>query len=352
MRIKVKDIAKELGVSPATVSLALNGRQGVKEETREKILAYADELEARRVVRTDKGMVMMLIYVKNGVIMERSLEKKAEEMPTEGPLVREARELACQCGYELVFRIFREGCEALEDLLEECRRKKVKGMYIMAAEMQPGDIYPFLRLGIPVVTGDNLFYEEGIDSYLIDNKEGIRRGVDYLVDKGHSHIVYLAENIDIFNFRERREAFIEEMAKRECGDGTRRIRHLGSSLEEVFASMSRYLDEGLWHTTAFILESSVISLGASKALLQHNFRIPRDISLLGFDALPPVSIPGVNLTLIKGTHTRRHIAGVKHLLQHVEEKEEETVRIYYRTRILEGDSVFDKARYIYTEKRG
>ena len=80
----------------------------------------------------------------------------------------------------------------------------------MAAEMSKAD-NPFLELKIPIVTGDNLFYEEGIDSFLIDNREGIRRGVDYLVDKGHSHIVYLAENIDIFNFIERREAFVLEI---------------------------------------------------------------------------------------------------------------------------------------------
>lgn len=83
--------------------------------------------------------------------------------------------------------------------------------------MGKSDIYPFLELQIPIVTGDNLFYEEGINSFLIDNREGIRRGVDYLVDKGHSRIVYL--------------------------------------------------DEGMRGVTAFILESSVISMWGSKRFL-------------------------------------------------------------------------------------
>ena len=77
----------------------------------------------------------------------------------------------------------------------------------------------------------------------MDNKEGIVRGVDYLVDRGHSHIVYLAENTDIFNFVERREAFIREMAKRQCGDSSNRIRHLGNTVEEIYQSMNQYLDE-------------------------------------------------------------------------------------------------------------
>lgn len=104
--------------------------------------------------------------------------------------------------------MFQEQFEEIGNLISECREKDVKGIYIMAAEMGKSDIYPFLELQIPIVTGDNLFYEEGINSFLIDNREGIRRGVDYLVDKGHSRIVYLAEDIDIFNFLERRDVHV------------------------------------------------------------------------------------------------------------------------------------------------
>ena len=163
--------------------------------------------------------------------------------------------------------------------------------------MGKSDIYPFLELQIPIVTGDNLFYEEGINSFLIDNREGIRRGVDYLVDKGHSRIVYL--------------------------------------------------DEGMRGVTALILESSVISMGVIKALLERNVRIPKDISLIGFDAVAPVELPGFELTLIKGTHTKRHLAAVKHLMQYMKDENEEIMRVYYRTRLFEGQTVFDKSKYMY-----
>jgi len=91
----------------------------------------------------------------------------------------------------------------------------------------------------------------------------------------------------------------------------------------------------------------VVSLGVSKALLERNIRVPRDISLIGFDALPNLSIPGINLTLIKGTHTMRHKAAMSHLIRHIENEEGEMVRVYYKTRLLEGESVFDKNKYIY-----
>lgn len=354
MRIKAKEIAKELGISEATVSLAINDRPGVKAETKKRVLDYIRKKEEEARIEdlnqkptSDRGTVLMLNYIKSGDIMEHSDRYHRSTVAEPSPLDRKLAETVAKEGYRFQHWIFREKMQSLDKLFSECREFQVKGIYILAAEMRREDIYPFQRLKIPIVTGDNLFYAEGIDSYLIDNREGIARCVNYLVDKGHSHIVYLAESIDIFNFVERREAFILEMAKRELGDASNRIRYLGKNVEEVCESMRQYLDRGLKSTTAFVLESSVISLGVCKALMERQMRIPRDISLIGFDALPPYSLPGIELTIIKGTHTKRHLARVEHLLRHMKDENEEIVKVYYRTRLLEGNSVFDKTKYIY-----
>ena len=97
------------------------------------------------------------------------------------PVIETIKAIVEKSGYSFEYRLFQEKCEHVENLIAECREKDVKGIYIMAAEMEKSDIYPFLELQIPIVTGDNLFYEEGINSFLIDNREGIRRGVDYLI---------------------------------------------------------------------------------------------------------------------------------------------------------------------------
>ncbi|MEY8355152.1 LacI family DNA-binding transcriptional regulator [Lachnospiraceae bacterium 54-53] len=349
MRIKSKDIAAALGISQATVSLVLNDKPGVNPGTRRKVQEYLEQLVARNNSKLraesaeNRGTVLMLDYIKHGIILKR------KENASQPLLFDNFEYLANQAGYRFDYQEFYEKSGNLEKFLQKCMDNHVKGIYIIAAEMNASDIYPFQQLKIPIVVGDNLFYEQGMDSFLIDNKEGIRRGVDYLVDKGHSHIIYLAENVNIFNFIERREAFVQEMAERQCGDSSNRILHLGNTVDQVYESMNHYLAGGLHKTTAFVLESSVISLGVSKALLEHNIKVPREVSLVGFDALPELSIPGLNLTLIKGTHTKRHTAAVKHLIRHIlaEGEEDEMVRVYYRTRLIEGDSVFDKAKYIY-----
>ena len=341
MRLKYKEIAKELGISPATVSLAINNRPGVNEQTRKKVLDYINQKDHQLLVDTDKviepkGTVMIVNYIKSGSIMNRS----------DHPALKKIEEMLIEKGYRYSYQVFHEDKDDLKRLIEYIRSIDVKGIYLMAAEMQESDIYPFLELSIPLVSGDRLFYGGNIDGFLIDNQEGIRKAVGYLIDKGHHHIIYLAENIDIYNFNERREAFMKEMLQRGYGDSKNRIHYLGSNLDDVYHSMKQYLNKNV-RATAMILESSVVSLGVSKALLEKNIRIPRDISLIGFDVLPPESLLGIEVTVIKGTHTKRHLEAVKHLVRKIEDENEETICIYYRPALIEGNSVFDKKKYIY-----
>lgn len=344
MRIKSKDIAKELDLSPATVSLVLNGRPGVNEKTRRKVLDYMESLTTKEYKThhdcVKEGTVVMINYMKHGIVLKRGI------VSTIIPVHLQMEEAVKKAGYQFKIINYWEEKTEVEAFINQLKSQNVKGIYILAAEMQQADIYPFLKLKIPIVVGDNLFNEQGIDSFLVDNEEGIARGVNYLVEKGHSNIVYLAENLNIFNFLERRDAFIREMAKRGV-DTSKRIKNLGNNVDEVYESMKKYLDEGVKKTSAFLLESSVVSLGVSRAILERQIMIPKDLSLIGFDALPPISLLKIELTLVKGTHTRRHLAAIKHLLRRIEDDETEIVRTYYKTRLLEGNSVFDKTKYIY-----
>ena len=71
--VTIKDIAEQLGVSPATVSLALNGRPGVNEETRLAVLNLANRLGYRGTTSkkavAPQGVINFLIYRKSGSII-------------------------------------------------------------------------------------------------------------------------------------------------------------------------------------------------------------------------------------------------------------------------------------------
>lgn len=354
MKIKAKEIAAELGISPSTVSLALNDRPGISQKTKKQIIDYIRKkekelwIEESSQISQTKGTVLCLNYIKNGLIMKQS--ERLQELNSErmASFQNHMAKYVTEENYKFEFWTFYEKTQNLEHLLNKCKEKNVKGIYLMAAEMTESDIYPFIQLKIPIVTGDNLFSTQGVDSYLIDNRDGISNAIQYLEEKGHRNIVYLAENIDIFNFRERRQAFLYEMSIRNLSNVNSRIWNLGSNIEEVYASMQRYLNKGLGKTTAFIMESSLISQGVCKALRESLLRVPRDISLIGFDSLPEYSIPGIDLTIIKGTHIQRHLDAICHLLLRMKNENKEIMKVYYRPKIIEGNTVFNKKKYIYT----
>ncbi len=344
--LKSKDIAKALKLSEATVSLVLNDRPGVSEKTRQKVLQYIRQEEEKYYENRLKQdshteeTILIIQYIKHGIIFGRTADSDHKYSHL-------LKDVVCKAGYRYEFFAFDERIHDITKYVEQWKKKKLKGIYLMGAEMEKHDILYFSNLDIPIVVGDNNFYDMGIDSYLIDNMEGIKRCVDHLVDCGHSQIVYLAESTDIFNFSERRIGFIEEMKKRNCGDAKKRIVRLGNTFEEIHNNMLEYLKKANHRTTAYVLESSLISMGVMQALLESNVKIPRDVSLIGFDAVPPVNLSDLKLTTVKGTHTRRHQEALKHLMRHVKDEETEIIRVYYRTRLLEGNSVFNKKKYIY-----
>lgn len=347
MKIKSKDVAKALELSEATVSLVLNERPGVNADTRKKVLDYIRQreeetyLQSRMTETKDKGLILMLKYKKHGIIFDRGSSAQNE-------FTEKIRLIMKEEGYQFDYVEYDERRDDLQKMIRQWKEQNLRGIYLLGAEMDKNNIFYFSEIGVPIVAGDNNFYNEGIDSYLVDNREGVRRCVDYLVERGHSQIVYLAESIDIFNFLERREAFILEMARKECGDAHKRIVHLGNTYEEIYKGMCQYLEEGHRRPTAFVLESSLISIGVMQALQEYQIKIPREISLVGFDEVPSVNMSGLRLTIVKGTHTRRHMAALKHLLRHIEDNDTEIIRVYYRTRMQEGNSVHDKTKYIYT----
>lgn len=81
MRIKAKEIAKELGLSEATVSLALNNRPRINANTKKRVLECVRAKQERELKNFEtqensiQGEVMMLNYVKNGIIMKRSQDR-------------------------------------------------------------------------------------------------------------------------------------------------------------------------------------------------------------------------------------------------------------------------------------
>ena len=107
--------------------------------------------------------------------------------------------------------------------------------------------------------------------------------------------------------------------------------------------MSAYLDTKPKLPTAFAADNDIIALGAMKALKEHGFKIPRDISIIGFDDVPFCEISSPALTTIRVFKQEMGQMAVKQLLGKIKSESYIKTKIQICTEFVERKSVRDNS---------
>ena len=296
MPISVRKLAQLLGVSPASVSLALNGKPGVSEETREKILAAALQhglkpVSAPAAVRRSSD-ITLAVYRKHGSICGDTefFSAVIEGMNAE----------ACRRGFRLhVTYIYSDAWEDRQ--LEELRRSGAAGCVLLATEMQQKDIQKFDDFPLPLVVLDSFFPGRCGAYVIIDNFEGARMAVRHLLSRGHRRIGHMASAVPISNFSERKQGLLAALS--EYPEATLQSFPVGTTPEQAYSDMSAHLrrrpfDPALY-PTAFFADNDIIAVSCIRAFREWGVRIPEDISVIGFDDVPLSCVTSPRLSTVR-----------------------------------------------------
>ena len=296
MPISVRKLAQLLGVSPASVSLALNGKPGVSEETREKILAAALQHglkpgSAPASVRRSSD-ITLAVYRKHGSICGDTefFSAVIEGMNAE----------ACRRGFRLhVTYIYSDAWEDRQ--LEELRRSGAAGCVLLATEMQQEDIQKFDDFPLPLVVLDSFFPGRCGAYVTIDNFEGARMAVRHLLSRGHRRIGHMASAVPISNFSERKQGLLAALS--EYPEATLQSFPVGTTPEQAYSDMSAHLrrrpfDPALY-PTAFFADNDIIAVSCIRAFREWGVRIPEDISVIGFDDVPLSCVTSPRLSTVR-----------------------------------------------------
>lgn len=270
----IRDIAKEAGVSVATVSRTLGGTGGVSPGARERVMAAAGRLEYRpnAVARSLRGrstrtLGLVIPNVKNPFFtqMARAVEDEARDR-----------------GYSLVLGNTDEDPEKEAEYLGVLLEKQVDGLIISPARASSPHLAEVERAGLPVVFLDR--YVEGVEAPVVraDGRRAVDELVGYLVGLGHERLAVISGPLETVPGRERLDSFVQGAEKRgvpvaeECvrvGDFRRQ-----SGLESMRELLS--MEEP---PTAVFAANNLMALGALQALSRAGVRVPEDLSFVGFD---------------------------------------------------------------------
>lgn len=285
MAVTIQDLADRLGVSCATVSMALNGRPGVSPATRGRVEALARELGyTGGRAPGSRDSLCFFVYRRYGRVVA--------DTQFFSQLIEAVENTARGMGYGLSL-LYCDGEGELPGAIQSVERSGAGGLLLLATELTEEDFVPFASLPIPIVAMDCDLRGTGADTILIDNREGMLLAVEHLARLGHRQVGYLHSSFSIRNFEQRRQGYLEGAERFGFAPA---VFSLGPTLEEAYRDMAALLASGISLPTALAADNDLIALGAMRAMKHAGLRLPQDVSLTGFDDVPLCMLSDPELT--------------------------------------------------------
>ncbi len=288
-KVTIKDVAKVLGVSYATVSRALSGSPEISEETR------------NRVLKTCRELGYTTNYVARSMVMRKTeilgLIVSNIDNPFMSELANYIEEYARARGYNLMLCNSSHSTEQEEQVFQLLAGRQVDGIILFPTTSHSYEsLKPYLTYMPTVFMSENL-HDLPASYIAVDNYQGVRMGTEYLHSLHHKNILYLGRRKGSTTHKLRAQGYME--ACRDLGlepsflDSNR----LYSSIQMGY-QLARNLFEKPLAYTAIFAATDTLAIGVLQAAEEAGIRIPEDLSLLGFDDILYAGLPTINLTTI------------------------------------------------------
>lgn len=290
----IREIAKLAGVSPSTVSMVLNKKHGISEETREKVIdvieKYGYSPKSHGTQAKVKGNIRFIKYKREGLLVERNGDFISR-------VIDGVVDAARNYGFNL--SITNVSSNSFEDMMDSINQEEVDGIIFLGTEFDSADAQLLQRLKAPVVVLDNQFKNQDFDAVVMDNEAGVFTAVEHLRSLGHTKIGHLGSALHTDNFAAREVGFKAAVKQLDIEYNPSYTFKLMPNIDESFNMMTECIKTAKSLPTAFFADNDIIAIGAIRALKQAGIAVPDDISVIGFDDLPICQMIDPALTTIK-----------------------------------------------------
>jgi len=334
MGITAKELAKELMLSEAAVSMALNNKSGVSTKTRQRVLEAARnrgyDFSKITQEKIPSGTVYFIIFIKHGAVVS--------ETPFFSQLTEGVEKECRNAGYKFSICHLYDDSD-LEKEMGSILYSDCIGIILLGTEMTKEDFHIFEHIRVPVVLLDTYHDSPKMDCVLINNVEGAFKATSHLIKKCKKQPGYLHSSYSIFNFEERADGFYKAVRKNGMSTSNSITHLLSPSVEGAYADMKDLLSRQEPIAECYFADNDAIAVGAIKAFKEFGYRIPFDISIVGFDNMPFSAYIDPGLTTIHVPKQYMGSTAAKRLITVLSENEFYPVKIEIETSLLQRGSV-------------
>lgn len=328
-KMRIKDVAREAGVSTATVSHVLNQTRFVSAETRERVMQaiercnYYPNANARSLASGRSNTLGLLISdISNPFFPE---------------LVKSIETAASERGYDVILSNTDYDAERTLKSVRRFIERKVAGVALMTSELDGGLIEELARCHVPVVFLDIGSAGLCMSNIVVNYEAGIGEAINHLVWLGHRRIAYLGGPRRLRSAAKRLEAFLQSMANHLPGAGSPAV-YEGDFRLDGGRREAQALLAAPELPTAVVVANDMMALGVMQECRSRGLRVPDDISIVGFDDIAFAALSNPPLTTVCLPRSELGRKAVEALLAIDEHPEQQGVELHVSTHLLLRDS--------------
>ncbi|MCU6795091.1 LacI family transcriptional regulator [Paenibacillus sp. WQ 127069] len=289
MKVTIYDIAKEAGVSIATVSKVINRGGRISEKTRNKVIKIMDELNYQPSVvasaltgKQTYTLGLLLPDLANPFFAEiaRSIEDRAQEM-----------------GFNVVICSTDNSLDKEERYISLLKQKSVDGIIIATGVRNDALLKELVRQKLPVALIARDMPAVAVDIVLVDDFQGGYLATSYLIQNGHKQIAVIAEDTEVMSSKERIRGYRHALEEAGIPFNPELVRISDFSVKSGKIAAGELL-QGLKACTAVFACNDLLAIGTIQAAREMKLSIPDDLSVVGFDNTILATIVDPPLTTI------------------------------------------------------
>lgn len=273
-QVTIKDIARELGISPSTVSKALKGHPDISSSTKKAV----------------KELVEKWNYKPDPI----ALSLQSGQSKTIGVIVPEIihyffstviggiGDLAYDSGYQVMFCQSNESYEREVNAVETLLSNRVDGILVSITKMTEkfDHLKKIQKAGIPLVFFDRICNEIESDRVVVDDEEGACKAVKHLISMGCRNIVHLSGPPNLMIGKSRKEGYIRALKESNYPVLDSNIIRCDTA-EEAKLVIPGFLS-GKDVPDGFFAVNDLTAAETMKIVKQYGFNVPNDIAIVGY----------------------------------------------------------------------
>jgi LacI family transcriptional regulator len=271
--VTLQAVAQAAGVTIATASRSLNDAYGVHPETRARVLQMAEKLRytpnrfARGLVTGQSNMIGLIVSdVRNSYFAE---------------VARGVEDAALECGRDVMLcNSDLNAARQMKSIVSLLDKRAEAIIMNSVATLTHADQQKIAAAGVPIVLLNRPGRETAFSTVCADNEKGGRLAADCLLRNGHRNVINLTGPKRHANLARRSQAFLKAMMERR-GAKVRTVHAIHTLQGGYEAATQLFADLG--GATAIFTGNDAMAFGVMRAAIEMGVKIPKDVSLIGFD---------------------------------------------------------------------